>query len=86
MSPDIRLVAMAILFVLETAFIFTGGLLTGFALDIPGRYHRTEGMCTVGNGIILLISFQLYFFSSLDFVLLRIHLLTPLLLSQQTNY
>ena len=43
------------------AFIATGGILTDIWLDIPGRYHRTVGICTVESGT----SFDLFLMSLL---------------------
>ena len=44
------LVGNIALFTFIAAFISTGGALIGISLDVPGRYYRTEGICTVKSG------------------------------------
>ena len=49
-------VGFLVLFMFIAALVTTGSVLIGISLDVPGRYHRTAGICTVESGM----SFNLF--------------------------
>ena len=43
-------IGFAVLYSLIVGSIIGGSILLSFSFDVPGRYHRTEGICTVESG------------------------------------